>query len=137
MILVFAVKALLIIPLLLVLLSSGHERENSAPPTGIARDSTAIEALQFYLGQWRSDEKQEDDQPPFHYRYTLTPFNPQQTAVKMVITQVYADGREVVLWEGFKGWNAVKGEAYYYGFSTFGLMAQGHMIRIDANTLWT
>jgi hypothetical protein len=83
-------------------------------------------AVQSYVGEWESEIKTDQNGNKMKYSYELTSFDESNTMFKMVIKKHYQDGGAAELvWEGFKGWNPGKEEAYYYGFSPSGRFSSG------------
>lgn len=96
-----------------------------------------MERLSTYIGQWKSDIKTTQNDEEFYYIYEFKYFDESKSIFKMVITRHQKDGGDTILaWEGYKGWNSVKEEFYYYGFSPSGRFSVG-VISIDEEKLVT
>lgn len=98
-----------------------------APPS-IVKDTARndFDALGPYMGHWRSEEKTtQDGRRTYRFEYELAYFDTAKTIAKMTILQVYANGEQNLLWTGFKGWDPIEQETYYYAFSPLGRVSSG------------
>ncbi len=99
--------------------------------TTLAAQNQDWEDLKNYLGTWQSETKQDPQGKEYYFLYHLQYYDKNQTIIKMIITQTKSDGEEMILWEGFKGWDPVKKQVYYYGFSPSGRVGIGSGVSKD------
>lgn len=100
-------------------------------------NNEVMQRMSMYVGQWKSDTKtNRQNGSKFYYTYNFTYFNTDKTIYKMIISQHFEEGKESVLWEGYKGWNPDKEEVYYYGFSPSGRFSIGN-VSIEGKKLIT
>jgi len=91
-------------------------------------------ALEPYLGRWASEEKTSSDgNRKFRFLYELAYFDKAETIVELKIFQSPQGGPEALLWHGYKGWDPVAAETYYYGFSPLGRVSRGTVAVVDGD----
>lgn len=127
-----------IIPRLLVAilcLTSAAAAQTVEPPAiGAGTAEEDVLALVPYLGSWISDEKSSPDgDRRFRFLYDLAFFDKAKTIVELEIRQSVNDGAETLLWRGYKGWDPVAAETYYYGFSPLGRVSRGTIAVVDGD----
>ena len=93
-------------------------------------------AMEPYLGFWESEMKKGRNGKEFYFTYDLKYFDEAKTIVKMVITQKFKEGNDNLLWEGYKGWDPIEKEVYYYGFSPMGRIGIGKGFIRDGKYFW-
>lgn len=106
-----------------------------APPS-VRADTVQsdYDAIAPYIGLWRSDVKTAaDSKRTYYFEYELAYFDPGRQIVEMKIDQIFKDGERRLLWHGYKGWNRIEKETYYYGFSPQGRVSRGKFAVSDAS----
>jgi len=91
-------------------------------------------ALAPYLGRWVSDEKTSaDGSRKLRFVLEFAYFDKAKTIVELEILQRAEDSSETLLWRGYKGWDPVAAETYYYGFSPLGRVSRGTVAVVDGD----
>lgn len=86
----------------------------------------ALEALDAYVGTWRSEEKTGPEGESFRFDYELRWLDDGRTIARMRITRVSPAGSSVVF-EGYKGLDP-DGGVYYFAASPSGRGACGRVV---------
>lgn len=95
-----------------------------------------LEALEGYMGHWRSDEKTDRNGNALHFEYTLEWLDGDHTIAAMLIERIASDGTRTVIFEGFKGREPSGESVYYFAASPSGRGARG-TVALDGNLLVT
>jgi hypothetical protein len=93
--------------------------------------------LQSYEGVWLSDIKTRPDGSTLQFRLTLTPFDRHERIYELVIEMMPEDGENSVLWHGYKGWDPVNEQIYYFAASPLGRHSEGRVHLGESGNLAT
>lgn len=93
--------------------------------------------LQSYEGLWISDVKTRTDGSTLQFRLMLEPFDHHERIYELTIEMISEDGPESVLWHGYKGWDPVGEEIYYFAASPLGRHSDGFVHLDDDGHLVT
>lgn len=95
--------------------------------TRAAARGAVLEAMDAYIGRWRTVEKQSRDGERFHYEYDLEWIDEGRTIARMLLERVGSSGRTVVF-EGYKGREPLGNGVYYFAVSPSGRGARGDVV---------
>ena len=87
-----------------------------------------VALLSPYVGNWLGLNIHEGTNGErYRFHYELHWFDKDRTVLEMTISQRYDDGSSALMWKGFKGWDPVRENWYYNGFSVRGQVARGQV----------
>lgn len=102
---------------------------------GVGDAEPVLQALDQYVGHWRSDQKRRQTGDTYHFEYDLGWLDAGRSMVtRMVISQVASDGSVTRLFEGYKG-RGPKGTVYYFAASPAGRGALGQVVLEGQNVV--
>lgn len=94
---------------------------------GIAAARPAsLDAMDAYVGHWRSDDKSDRDGNAFHFEYDLGWMDSGRTIARLAVAQVGPGEARTTVFEGFKGVDPA-GDLYYFAASPSGRGARGSL----------
>ena len=108
-------------------------RDDQLP--GVSAD--IMDQISAYIGRWNSEVRTTADGRTYQFEYILETFDRAGKTLSLTILQHFEDGESRLLWEGFKGWDAVAEQPFYYGFSPDGRMSRGTVYQDEAGALVT
>lgn len=114
--------------------SGGVAAENRRIGGGGQADNEALEAMDAYIGRWRSQDRSDAEGRTFHYEYDLTWIDEERSIARMLLTR-HSSGEQSVVFRGFKGLER-EGGLYYIATSPSGRGARGQVV-LDGTDLVT